>query len=176
MKNYSQEPDGIKIAMNWHKTRMLFNRGEYSVAIMRAATVVELAANLVVREELVKNSGLPIGFVDSLLKSANGLRGKFDKIILPLAKGAPREGSYKALRKALPSLLTQRNRIVHSGQFKKKQTAHQMLLLAKRMVEGLIKEYRPPYKLEGDWEEQTTESSGASRQSTGDRRQKGAAA
>ena len=47
-KPYSERTDLEKIESNWTKTRGLLKREEWSLAIVRAATAVEIAANLVV--------------------------------------------------------------------------------------------------------------------------------
>src|ERR1022692_1350940 len=92
-----ERTDPEKVFTNWNKTLGLFERGEYSLAIVRAAVTMELAANIVVRAELVKKRNLPVDFVDSLLKWSNGLSGKFDKLIYPILKGCPNYASFKSL-------------------------------------------------------------------------------
>ncbi len=86
-KPYDERTDKEKIRSNWTKTCGLYLRGEHSMAVIRAATAVELAANLVVREELENNQKLPKEFVDSLMKWANGLVGKLNRLIIPITKG-----------------------------------------------------------------------------------------
>ena len=87
-KPYSYRTDIEKIESNWTKTRGLYDRKEWSGAIVRAATAVEIAANLVIREELQVARSLEKDFVDNLLLWANGIKGKFDKLILPISKGS----------------------------------------------------------------------------------------
>lgn len=72
------EPD--KLYSNWTKTAGLLKRGEYSLAVVRAETCIELAANIVVRRKLVDDAHLPLSFVDSLLMLANGLRNKIQRL------------------------------------------------------------------------------------------------
>ena len=55
---------------NWKKTHGLFTRGEYSVAVIRCGTCIELSVNFAVRQELVVKRELPLSFVDKLLKNA----------------------------------------------------------------------------------------------------------
>jgi len=61
-----ERTDPEKIFANWNKTLGLFERGEYSLAIMRAAVTMEIAANIVVRHyiasgaQVVRTARLPI--------------------------------------------------------------------------------------------------------------------
>ena len=74
------------------------DREVWSSAVVGAATATEIAANLVVREELIESRKLEEEFVDHLLKWANGLQGKFDKLILPITKGESYHGDFKKLK------------------------------------------------------------------------------
>ena len=81
---YSKASDDEKVARNWRKARGLYERGEYSVAVIRCGTCIELAVNFAIRQELIVERDLPLPFVDGLLKSANGLRNKYQNIYLPI--------------------------------------------------------------------------------------------
>jgi hypothetical protein len=94
-KPYSQRSDTEKLESNWRKTLGLFERDEHSMAIIRAGTCAEIAANIVIRSELVQKRHLESQFVDSLLRWSNGLDGKFSHIILPLFDGTPRHAALK---------------------------------------------------------------------------------
>ena len=59
-KPYSERTDREKISNNLRKTLALFQKGEYSVSIIRAATTAELATNLVIRAELAQENGFRI--------------------------------------------------------------------------------------------------------------------
>ena len=85
-KPYSERTDLEKITSNWKKISGLIGREEWSSAIVRAATAAEIATNLVVREELEVKRGLETDFVDHLLEWANGIQGKYQKLILPVTK------------------------------------------------------------------------------------------
>jgi len=54
---YSKATDDEKVSRNWNKTRGLYNRGEYSVAVLRCGTCLELAVNFAIRQELVVDRG-----------------------------------------------------------------------------------------------------------------------
>ena len=66
--HYSERSDIEKIQSNWKKIRGLVNREEWSSAVVRASTETEIAANFVVRKELVESRKLEEAFVDHLLK------------------------------------------------------------------------------------------------------------
>ena len=146
-KPYSQRTDVEKVCSNWRKTLGLFERGEYSVAIIRAATTVELAANLVIRAELIRKRDLPSHFVDKLLTWANGLNGKIRYIISPICRGRTICGNLKKLQNEIESVSKERNSIVHSGQFKKKDTARKTIEKAHTVVVGLVKPYERNFDL-----------------------------
>ena len=82
-----------------------------------------LGRDFVAREELVESRELEPEFVDHLLKWANGLQGKFDRLILPITKGESYHGDFKRLQSRAKVINEERNSIVHIGSFKKKSTA-----------------------------------------------------
>ena len=82
--SYSKPSDDEKVRRNWTKAKGLFERREWSVAILRCGTCLELAVNAAIREELVGERKLPPPFVNKLLKNANGLHNKYQKIYLPI--------------------------------------------------------------------------------------------
>src|SRR3989338_5409824 len=86
-KPYKERSDIERIRSNWKKTIGLLKRKEWSSAVVRAATATEIAANLVVREEFIRRRGLNSDLVDHFLMWANGIQGKFDKLLLPVTRG-----------------------------------------------------------------------------------------
>jgi hypothetical protein len=147
-KPYSERTDLEKIKSNWTKTHGLFKREEYSMAIVRAATAAEIAANLVIRKELEEKRGLDFEFVDNLLIWANGIQGKFDRLILPVTKGTKKHDVFKKVKNKVSELNKERNSIAHSGQFKKESTAIKMVNLAKEVIEKLVGRYEKKFKLQ----------------------------
>jgi hypothetical protein len=138
----NERTDVEKIKSNWTKTCRLYQRGEYSVAIIRAVTTIELTANFIIREELQKERHLPKEFVDHLLIWANGISGKFDRLILPICRGSSKEEKFKAIRNKVATLNKERNSVVHSGQFKKKKTAGKVIKEARTIILILMREYK----------------------------------
>src|SRR2546430_8450229 len=92
-KPYSKRSDADKLPTNWRKTLGLLERSEFSMAIIRAGTCAEIAANIVVRAELIQRRQLEAAFVDTLLYWANGLQGKFSRLILPILAGTDRKST-----------------------------------------------------------------------------------
>lgn len=151
MKNkkavYSKRSDLEKVKSNWRKTKGLFTRGEWSTVVIRAVTTVELSANYVIRKELQEKRKLEKEFVDHLLIWANGIRGKFDKLLIPLFRKTDFEKDLKKLKKKVEDINKVRNIIVHSGQFKKEVTALRVMEESKEIIETLISEYERDFKL-----------------------------
>src|SRR5260221_1988141 len=146
-KPYSKRSDTEKLESNWTKTLALFERGEYSMSIIRAGTCAEIAANIVIRCELVQKRGLEPGFVDSLLRWANGLQGKFSRIILPLFEGSSRYATLKKHHKEIAAVNDTRNEIAHGGRFALKESAEKLLRVAHTVCSSLTSHYPPTPKL-----------------------------
>jgi len=133
-KPYSDRTLEEKIATNWTKTRGLFKRGEYSTVVIRAATSIELASNLLIKAEFQQNRRLPEKFVDSLMMWANGLMGKLDRLLLPIFKGTAKENKIKEIKKRSKDINDERNNVVHRGQFKAKKTATRVMTEAEYII------------------------------------------
>jgi hypothetical protein len=145
---YSERSDADKIQANWTKTCTLFKKREYSVAIIRAATTVEIAVNLVVRQELISRRDLPKNFVDKLMKWANGVIGKLDKILKPLWEETP-EGKkkFKEVRGPVARVNSKRNSVVHAGEFKARSTAVEVLNDSRCVILELVTPCEPKFVL-----------------------------
>lgn len=121
---YSKATDDEKVRRNWSKANGLFKRGEYSVSILRCGTCVELAVNFAIRQELVVDRDLLLPFVNKLLKSANGLRNKYQNIYLPIMEEWEEHEYLKQLwRSCIEKINRQRNAVAHSGEFKSRSIA-----------------------------------------------------
>ena len=122
-------------------------REEWSGAITRAATAAEIAANIAVRHELQEQRQLEAAFVDHLLKWANGLTGKLDKILRPLHTTKAKQTILKSLQKKAQKINDQRNLVVHSGHFMNQDEAKEVVALAKEFIEQLVGPYHKGFKL-----------------------------
>lgn len=146
-KPYSQRTDLEKISSNWKKTKGLYSRKEWSTTVMRAVTTVELAANYTIRKELEEKRKIDSEFVDHLLIWANGIRGKFDKLIIPACKSSTHINTIKSLNKKVQDINTKRNGIAHSGQFSSAKTAKTVMDNSKEIIEALIGIYEKGFRL-----------------------------
>lgn len=147
-KSYAERSDLEKIKSNWGKTIGLFSRKEYSLSIVRAAVTAELSLNFTIRKELHIKRNLPLDFVDNLLKWANGIQGKIDKLLLPILKGSKFHDDARAISVEIKKINEQRNYIAHRGEFRTKETAERYISIARETLECLITEYEPTFELE----------------------------
>lgn len=120
---YDERTDDQKLKSNWTKARKQFERKDWSACVLRAATTAEIAANIYIRQFLLIEHPLPSKFVDALLLSANGLDGKFKRLIKPAAEHRGTWSHLKSLQKKIESLHEHRNSIAHAGKFKNKSEA-----------------------------------------------------
>lgn len=121
-KPYSKRTDHEKLESSWKKARAQFKRKDWSASITRVATASEIATNIYVRGYLVEERQLPQEFVDELLKDANGIMGKFTRLIRPIALQRKTWTTIKKIQKKhIQPLNNHRNEVVHSGRFKKKE-------------------------------------------------------
>mgnify|MGYP003646295485 CR=1 FL=1 len=147
-KDYSERTDIEKIVSNWKKAKGLYEREEWSTVIIRASTAVELSANFVIREELQNNKNIDEEFVTHLLIWANGIRGKFDKLLKPIFKESDFEKELKSLNKKVQDINKERNSIAHSGQFKSKSTATKVVKESKLIIEIFLNKYNTGFTLD----------------------------
>lgn len=149
MASVSSRPDLERIRVSWRKTLALFEKKEWSSAVIRAATTIEIAANLVIREELEEKRKLESDFVDHLLIWADGIQGKFIRLILPLLKNTERFSTYKRIQEQVSYINEERNSVVHSGISKQRRTAEKVLLASREIIETLVREYHDQFELKG---------------------------
>jgi hypothetical protein len=147
-KNYDDRDDFEKIQSQWTKLTGLHNRAEWSAAVIRAATAVELAANVVIRSEFKARGNFEPEFVNSLLKWANGLAGKIDKLILPLCRhDQQKHREMKDFCKLARDINDERNDIAHRGIFCSEKKAKAIIQQCKTCVEGLLRPYQQDFSL-----------------------------
>jgi hypothetical protein len=120
---YSERTDDQKLESNWSKACKQFGRNDWSACVVRVATAAEIAANIYVRQFLLVQHSLPTSYVDALLIGANGLDGKFKRLIRPAAEVLGTWAAIKTVQKRIESLHDHRNGVVHSGKFKNRLDA-----------------------------------------------------
>ncbi len=143
------ESDLDKIKSSWRKTLSLFEKKEWSSAVIRAAITIEIAANLVIREELEAKRKLESEFVESLLLWANGIQGKFTRLILPILKNTEEFATYKKIQEQVSYINEERNSVVHGGITKQRRTAEKVLGASRGIIETLVREYHGQFELKG---------------------------
>jgi hypothetical protein len=156
-KPYSKRTDLEKLRSNWTKSRGLFDRGEFSLAIVRAATAVEVACNFAIRQELVVGHALPADFVDSLLVWANGINGKFTRLLFKITTDQRRK-QVISIHESLKNLNKHRNAIAHRGEFKMESTARACLTAARDACHALVQHHESVFALK-ELDEPTSKSS-----------------
>lgn len=146
---YDDRSDLDKLHSQWNKISGIFEREkEWSAAIVRAATSAEIAANIAIRQRFSAESQLSSHFVDSLLVWANGIDGKFKRLIIPAEGNADAKAELRTLHKKAEKLNLKRNAIVHRGAFARKSEATAMVTLAHDVVMGLVAPWEPTFTLE----------------------------
>lgn len=146
-KPYSERTDIERLHSNWKKLKGFMERDEWSAAITRAATAAEIAANIAVRHELQGRRQLETAFVDHLLKWANGLAGKLEKLLAPLHSKEDQRDRFKSLQKKAQKINDQRNLVVHSGNFMNREEAEEVIILAKEFIEEIVGAYQTGFRL-----------------------------
>ncbi|WP_454669569.1 hypothetical protein [Achromobacter kerstersii] len=137
-----------KINKQWVKLSGLHNREEWSAAVVRAATAAELAATFAIRKEFATQSKLPKEFVDEMLMWANGIRGKFENLLLNLvAADEDKTKKFRALWATAKTINKKRNLIAHGGQFCDAKEATEIIATCKEVVLGVVGVYDPAFKL-----------------------------
>jgi len=146
-KPYNDRSDLEKIQSQWVKLTGLHDRTDWSAAVVRAATATEIAVNFAIRQEFAARSKLSAPFVDSLLKWANGLTGKLDKLLLPLLRGDRNLKAVKSLGKIARDINEHRNGIVHRGEFCSEERSAKIINECEKFVLGIINIYDPDFSL-----------------------------
>lgn len=145
---YDDRTDLQKLQSQWNKIGGIFSREkEWSAAIVRAATAAEIAANVAIRKRFEADSDFSEDFVDSLLIWANGIDGKFKRLIIPAENDKQRLKDLNALQKLAEKINKKRNAIVHRGAFSEEKEARDMVAVARQVIEGLVKPYEPAFEL-----------------------------
>lgn len=145
---YKDLPDLERLKKQWRKLSGLHTREEWSAAIIRAATAAEIAANFAIRRELAVQSNLSPHFVNSSLRWANGLKGKLERILLPLYGGSDKKArvSSAQLKNAL-DVNDLRNKIAHEGIFCNEEEAKEAIGKARAFIVAMVCLYERNFEL-----------------------------
>jgi len=144
---YDDRSDVEKLQSQWWKLSGLHSREEWSAAVVRAATAAEIAANIAIRSEFQQIGSFPPNFVDSLLGWANGLKGKLDRLLVPLTKDTHRARVIAELKPFALEVNKIRNDIAHRGEFCNRKKAQTTIAKARQFVEGIVGLYEPGFQV-----------------------------
>ena len=146
-KSYEQRTDLEKIQSQWNKLSGLHSREEWSAAIVRAATAAEIAANFAIREEFQARSEFDGDFVNGLLRWANGLDGKVNRLLLPLSDGKKQHKIFSKIKKDAEDVNRKRNAIAHQGEFCNIGESKETIEKARKFIEAVVRIYKPRFRL-----------------------------
>lgn len=147
-KPYEELTDLEKVQKQWRKLSGLHTREEWSAAIVRAVTAAEIAANFAIRREFEMNSEFDAEFVNSLLRWANGLAGKLDRLLIPLSEtDKTKSKKMKMLKKVAVEINSKRNAIAHQGEFCNEDEARAAIAKATEFISTLVQIYDPNFVL-----------------------------
>ena len=145
---YHERSDKEKLEAQWTKTIGLYSRGDWSASIVRAATATEIAANIAIREQYRVLGLSDKDTVDGLLKWANGLIGKLNGLLIPGLKDTKLKQEIRSSMKKIESLNTQRNAIVHMGEFCNQTEAEEKISIAGEFIYAILAKFLPDFKID----------------------------
>lgn len=149
--SYNDRTDLQKLKAQWTKISAILDREhEWSAAIVRAATAAEIAANVAIRKRFETETEFSPEFVNSLLRWANGLDGKFNRLLIPSEPDEARRKTLSSLKKKVEKLNDKRNKIVHAGTFANKSEARELINVAREIVMALVIPWEPAFTLDGE--------------------------
>ena len=146
-KPYDKRTDIQKIRSQWTKLSGLHDRTDWSAAVVRAATATEIAVNLAIRREFASRSQFDETFVNGLMRWANGLPGKLDRLLIPLLRGRKKLETIKELRPLAQRIHDKRNEIAHRGEFCSERVSTALIDDCQKFVHGVVRLYKPKFVL-----------------------------
>ncbi|MGB6875536.1 MAG: hypothetical protein WBD87_05830 [Candidatus Acidiferrales bacterium] len=146
-KSYDQRTNLEKIQSQWNKVSGLHSREEWSAAIVRAATAAEIAANFAIRREFEERSEFDGDFINSLLRWANGLDGKINRLLLPLSEGRKAHKVFAKIKKNAEEVNKKRNAVAHQGEFCSIGESKETIEKARVFIESVVGIYEPGFTL-----------------------------
>jgi hypothetical protein len=138
---YEMRTDLEKIQSQWNKLTGLHTREEFSSAVVRAATAAEIAANLAVRQEFESQSKCTEDFVNSLLRWANGIDGKLNRLLIPMTEGSKHHQTLSDVKKRAERINKKRNAVAHQGEFCNIDESREVIDDARHFIETVVKLY-----------------------------------
>lgn len=146
---YNERSDLEKLQSQWNKLSGLHTRDEPSAAIVRCSTAAEIAANYAIRHEWARQTEFDSVIVDQLLMWANGLRGKIERLFVPIYFAHPKNSkTAKALITSADKINKVRNEVVHQGRFSNAKEAAEVIAEAKRFIDMIVGLSKPGFDIE----------------------------
>lgn len=164
-KPYEKRTDIQKIRSQWTKLSGLHDRTDWSAAIVRAATATEIAVNFAIRKEFTSRSRFDEPFVNGLLRWANGLPGKLDRLLIPLLRGRKKLKTITELRPLAQKIHDKRNDIAHRGEFCSEGVSAALIDDCQKFVHGVVRLYKPTFTLADRNEATVTAAAGHEKRS-----------
>ncbi len=146
-EEYEDRTDLEKIQSQWNKLTGLHSREEFSSAVVRAATAAEIAANFAVRKEFESQSKCREDFINSLLRWANGIEGKLNRLLIPMTKGRKHHKTLSGVKERVERVNKKRNAVAHQGEFCNIDESKEVINDARHFIETVVKLYDPSFKL-----------------------------
>lgn len=145
---YPERSDLEKTETQWRKSLGLLSRRDWSAALVRAVTAVEISLNLALRHEYSQKTQFSDDHVDRILRRANGVKGKIR--LLSEVWERSRTERVKQLRAMIEEASEKRNRIVHSGEFCDERESQSLIANCRSFVVLLIGDYHDEFVLSDD--------------------------
>jgi hypothetical protein len=146
-KEYKDRTDLEKIQSQWNKLTGLHSREEFSGAVVRAATAAEIAANCAVRQDFESQSKCTEDFVNSLLRWANGIDGKLNRLLIPMTEGSKHNKTLRNVKKRAERINKKRNAVAHQGEFCNIDESKEVINDARYFIETVVELYDPALTL-----------------------------
>ncbi|MCW4460820.1 hypothetical protein OK349_03815 [Sphingomonas sp. BT-65] len=146
---YNERSDLDKLQSQWNKLSGLHLRDEPSAAIVRCSTAAEIAANYAIRHEWAEQTQFDAVVVDQFLFWANGLRGKVERLFVPIYFARPKKSkTAKALIASAEKINKVRNEVVHQGRFSNATEAGEVIAEAKRFIDIIVGLSQPGFDIQ----------------------------
>lgn len=144
---YKERTDLQKLRAQWTKMSGLHEREEPSAAVVRAATAAEVAVNIAIRREFKARSKFDAEFIGSVLTWANGIKGKMDRLLVPITEKRKYASVITGLRQPMEVLNKKRNDIIHRGEFCNRTEALAVIETARQFIVTLMRVYNKRFAL-----------------------------
>lgn len=146
---YNERTDLEKLQSQWNKLSGLHLRDEPSAAIVRCATAAEIAANYAIRHEWERQTQFDAPVVNQFLLWANGLRGKVERLFVPIYFAHPNKSkTARALLSSARKINKVRNEVVHQGRFSNAKEAGEIIAEAKRFIDMIVGLSKPGFDIQ----------------------------